>query len=67
MREQEIVCGLEETKEDGADRIQTMSHLTKETKRKRKEKKEWARGVAQDRRTKVADAPPRLRTALPTP
>ena len=41
MREQEIVCGLEETKEDGADRIQTMSHLTKETKRKRKEKKSF--------------------------
>ena len=40
MREEDLVCGLEETKGDAADRIQTMSHLTKEPKRKRKEKKE---------------------------
>ena len=40
MRDEDLVCGLEETKEDAADRIQTMSQLTQEPKRKMKEKKE---------------------------
>ena len=40
MREEDLVCGLDETKECAADIIQTTSHRTKETKRKRKEKRE---------------------------